>query len=327
MADALSAPLKKERKPRIKQEPPVLVTGTQEAKEKTPEEIILATKFDPKKKYMFELASENDERELPVMIVQNNKATREPHKRFKPYQNLVYTSQIVWNGERRNLRYYDGCTSIFQDEQPKDKDLVLDLIKRTKRRAFLEGKLGVFGDERMLLLYLMICSWNVESEFRTRTANEVFRPSNADKRATLESERMDAIEKALELARNATEDKMKMHAAYMGIPEIDYESGNPWTMKELRTLYRKEAANDPKGFIESYGNKWLEVKWLIEKALQSGLINNRANVNKAVWKGSGTIICDISGLKSHAAIADALFEFSRTEAGEEFLIQLKAINS
>lgn len=327
MADALSAPLKKERKPRAKREEPVLATVTQEtSQERTPEEIILSTKFDPKKKYMFELAAENDERELPVMIVQGNKATREPHKKFKPYQNLVYTSQVVWNGERRNLRYYDGCTSIFQDEQPKDKDLMLDLIKRTKRRAFLEGKLGVFGDERMLLLYLMICSWNVESEFRTRTANEVFRPSNADKRATQESDRMDAIEKALELARNANDSKMKMHAAYLGIPEIDYESGNPWSPKELRTLYRKEAAANPVGFIESYGNKSLEIKWLIEKALQSGLINNRVNANKAAWKGSGTIICDISGLKSHAAIADALFEFSRTEEGEEFTIQLKAVN-
>src|ERR1700744_2264719 len=176
-----------------------------EEKGPTPEEIILATKFNPKKKYMFELAVENEARELPVMVVQNNKATPEPPRKFKPYQNLVYTSQIVWNGERRNLRYYDGCTTIFQDEQPKDKDMMADLMKRTKRRAFLEGKLGVYGDERMLLLYLMICSWNAESEFRTRAASEVFRPSNADKKATQESEKMDAIEEALKLAREATE--------------------------------------------------------------------------------------------------------------------------
>src|ERR1700742_453685 len=78
----------------------------------------LKQKFDPKKKYMFELATENDPRELPIMVVQNNKATVDPHRRFKPYLNIVFTSQVVWKGERRNLRYYDGCTSIFQDEQP-----------------------------------------------------------------------------------------------------------------------------------------------------------------------------------------------------------------
>lgn len=291
------------------------------------EESILNIKFEPKKKYMFELAEENQKRELPVMIVQNNKSTPEGHRKFKPYCNIVYTSQIVWKGERRNVRYYDGCTSIFQDEQPKDKDLMTDLIKRTKRRSFLEGKFGAYGDERMLLMYLTICSWNVESEFRTRTASEVFRPSNADRMATQESSRMDAIEKALGMAREATEIKMKMHASYLGILEIDYESGNEWTAKELRTLYRQKAASEPTIFIDSYGNKALETKWFIQKALQSGTINNKYNPNKAAWKGSNTIICDISGIKSQEGILDALFEFSKSEAGEEFAIQLKALYS
>lgn len=293
----------------------------------TPEKIVLRTKFDAKKKYMFELAVENDQRELPIMVVQNNKATLDPHRKFKPYQNIVFTSQIVWEGERRIIRYYDGCTTLFQDEQPKDKDVVSDLIKRTKKRAFLDGKFGCKGDERMLLLYMTICSWNAESEFRTETGTEVFRPSNADKKANAESERMDAIEEALKLAREATESKMRMHAPYLEIPEIDHESGNAWSPKELRTLYRKKAAENPKNFIISYGNKSLETKWLISKALREGLINNKANPNKLVWKGSGSLIMDISGIKSIEGIADAAFEFSRTEDGEEFLIQLKALNS
>jgi len=284
-------------------------------------------KFDKKKKYMFELAVENLPREMPIMLVENNKARPEPHRRFKPYCNIVYSSQIVWNGERRNIRYYDGCTTIFQDEQPKDKDLITDLIKRTKRRAFLEGKFGAFGDERMLLLYLYMCSWNAESPFRTRTASEVFRPSDANKMSDEKSSRMDNIEKALSLAREASEEKIKIHSAYLGIPEIDYESGNEWSPKELRTLYREKAAANPVEFIESYGNKSLEIKWFIKKALESGVINNKVNPNKATWKGSGSIICDISGMKTQDGIADVLFEFSKTEAGEEFLIQLKALNS
>jgi hypothetical protein len=302
---------------------------TEEPKKEGPtkEELALKMKFDPKKKYMFELAAENLPREMPIMVVQNNKASPEPHRKFKPYCNIVYTSQIVWNGERRNLRYYDGCTSIFQDEQPKDKDLIADLIKRTKRRAFLEGKFGVYGDERMLLLYMMLCSWNVESEFRTRTASEVFRPSNPDRMTSEKSSKMDAIEKAMALAREASEEKMRMHAAYLEIPELDYESGNEWTPKELRTLYREKAAEIPHKFIESYGNKSLEIKWLIQKALREGLINNKANPNVLSWKGSGLKIMDISGIKSHEGIADAAFEFTKLEEGEEFLIQLKALYS
>jgi hypothetical protein len=296
-------------------------------KEPTPEELIMAQKFDPKKKYMFELAAENLERELPVLSVLGGKTTKEPHVKFKPYNNIVFTSQIVWNGERRIIRYYDGCTSLFIDDQPKEPDTIKQLIKQTRRRVFLEGKFGCFGDERMLLLYLMICSWNVESEFRTRTASEVFRASNPDRMATEESNRMDAIEKALALAREATILKMKVHAAYLGIPEMDYDSGNLLTEKEIRTLYRKSAANDPIKFIESYGNKSIEIKYFIDKALRDGTISNKGNANKAVWKGSGTVICDISGLKSHAAISERLFEFSQEEDGEEFEIQLKALYS
>jgi hypothetical protein len=331
MADAqeIDAPLPKKRQTRAKKVEAKVTTVDvlTEELELTPEDQILKTKFDPKKKYMFELAEVNAPRELPIMIVQNNKASPEPFRKFKPYCNLVYTSQVTWKGERRNLRYYDGCTSIFQDEQPKDKELMLDLIKRTKRRAFLEGKFGCFGDERMLLLYLMICSWNVDSEFRTRTASEVFRASNPDRMANEGSAKMDAIEKALVLAREATEIKMKVHASYLLIPEIDFESGNEWTPKELRTLYREAAASNPKVFIESYGNKNLETKWYIQKALQAGTISNKYNPNKAAWKGSNTIICDISGIKSQEGILDALFEFSKTEAGEEFAIQLKALYS
>lgn len=292
----------------------------------TPEKIVMATKFDKHKRYMFELAVENEPRELPIMVIQNNKSTVDPHRKFKPYVNIVYTSEIVWEGERRIIRYYDGCTTLFQEDQPKDKDVMAGFMKRTKKRAFLEGRFGCHGDERMLLLYLTICSWNAESPFRTRTASEVFRPSNADKLADEKTARMDNIEKALVLAREANAKKMKMHAAYLGIPEIDYESGNEWTQKELRSLYREKAASHPVQFIESYGNKNMETKWFIQKALESGLINNKVNPNKAAWKGSNSIICDISGLKSTEAIANALFEFSKLEEGEEFLIQLKALN-
>lgn len=332
MADALApdAPLKKERKarePKKKEEKIISQGAVKEDRKPTKEELTLAQKFDPKKKYMFELAGQNLERELPVLSVLGRKTTKEPHLKFRPYNNIVFTSQIVWNGERRIIRYYDGCTSLFVDDQPKEPDTIKQLIKQTRRRVFLEGKFGCFGDERMLILYLTICSWNVESEFRTRTASEVFRPSNPDRLATEESNKMDAIEKALGLAREAGVLKMKVHAAYLGIPEMDYDSGNELTEKEIRTLYRKSAANDPIKFIESYGNKAIEIKYFIDKALREGTISNKGNANKAVWKGSGTVICDISGLKSHVAIADRLFEFSQEEDGEEFEIQLKALYS
>lgn len=298
-----------------------------EAKEKRREleHEYINKQFDPEKTYVFQLAEENMERDLPVIDVREKRAV--PHRKFKPWHNIVLSSQIVWGEQRRNIRYYDGCSSIFVEDQPKDKDVIDQFIKQTKKRIFTNGKFKCNGDERMLLIYLNICSWNVDSPFRTKTANGIFKPTNADKIATEESKRFDAIEEALKLAREAKPIKMRIHANYLGVPELDEDSGNELSEKEIRTLYREKAVANPTKFIESYGNRSLEVKYYINKALEQGVIKISQNGNRAIWKESGKEICDISGLKSHEAIASKLFEFSQLEEGEEFRIQLTALYS
>jgi hypothetical protein len=272
---------------------------------------------------MFKLVATNPERTRP--IVDHRTSRPLPTKEFRPFQNLVLTSQIVWEGKRVNIRYYDGCDSIFVSEQPKEKELIDQLIAQTKKRNFLDGKLVVEGYDQMLLFYLTICSWNIDSPFRTNTANGIFKAENTQKRITEESKKLDMVEEALELAKKATKTKMLIHAAYLGIPTEDYDTGNELTEAEIRAKYRKAALSDAEGFMSSYGNTALETKYYIEKALSSGLISNKNNPNKAEWSKSGNVICDISGLRSPEAIANRLFEFATTEEGEEFKIQVAAI--
>lgn len=287
------------------------------------EHLALTKEFDPEKKYMFELAAQIPEPELPVIDMRTHRPL--PHDKFSKFRNITYTSQIVWKGQRRGVRYYDGCDSIFIDRQPKDKESIDQFIKSTKRRNFVEGKFGCYGEDRMLLIYLNICSWNGNSPFKTRTSPTVFVSKNPDKAATEIDNKLDLIEKAMQLAREASEDKMRIHSDYLGISHIDYDSGNDLSLKEIRALYREEASRRPQKFIESYGNKAIEIKFYIQKALETGLINNTFNPNKATWRGSNNVICDISGLKTHESIAEKLFEFSQFEEGEDFVIQLKAL--
>ena len=283
----------------------------------------LNKEYDTSKKYVFQLVSENEGNIKPRYNLRTN--GYEPEKKFKPFQNLVPTSQIVWKGSRVNIRYYDGCESIFVSEQPKEKDTIDQLIKQTRRRDFLDGMLIVDGYDRMLLMFLDICSWNTESPFRTNSANGIFVSMNPDKKANAETQKLDLIEEALELAKKASVVKMNIHANFLGIPTSDYHSGNELTEKQIRAAYRKRAMEDSENFITSYGNKSIEVKYFIDKALIDGTINNKLNANKAAWGTSNSVICDVSGLKSREAIADKLFEFSQTEEGEEFVIQLKAV--
>jgi len=311
MADATTAPLKKEK-------------SSQEEKVLSKEDIALNQEFDPNKVYVFELANEVVERELPVYEIQGKRQYAMKPRKHNLYQNLVMSSQVSWNNRRRNLRYYDGCTTIFGDEQSEKREDIETYMKQTRRREFLDGKLAIRGDERMLLLYMMICSWNKDSPFKTRNSNTVFFCVNADETLAAEADIIDQQEKALEYARTVGEVKMLIHAAYLGVPKTDYDSGNELTPAQIRVLYRKKALERPKEFLDSFGNKKIELKYYIDKALEDGKISNKDNPNKATWK-SGREITDISGLKSYDAIADRLFEFSQTSDGEEFAVQLKAL--
>lgn len=304
-----------------------LAPSKQEEKKWLVEEEYLKMEFDSKKKYMFELAVANPEREMPVVEVDGQKSRIIPTDKFKPYQNIVLTSQVIWKGQRRIVRYYDGCSSIFADEQPKDKEEIDQYIKVTQTRFFTKGKFGVYGDEKMLLMYLNICSWNANSPFRTRSADAIFVSSDSVKAVSDEMRKLEETEKALQLAKDAKRNKMLIHAAYLGIPTEDWDSGNELTDEEIRVQYRKRALRDAAYFIESYGNKSIEIKYYINQALLKGLITNKNNPNKATWASSNNVVCDISGLKSNEAIGEKIFEFSQLSEGEEFVIQLKALFS
>lgn len=308
MADAqtLEAPLKKQRG------------------EKSLEDQYMEKEFEPLKRYVFQLAEENPERELPVIDVSSRRAL--PHKKFRPFQNVVFTSQIIWKGQRRAIRYYDGCTTLFIEDQPKEKEVIDRFIAQTKKRNFLDGKLAIEGNERWLLLYLYICGWNAESPFRTKSANMVFVAMENIKIATRETERLDQTEKALELAKKATEQKMRIHAEYLGIPVKDEDSDNDLSEEEIRPLYRKEALSNSAEFIRSYGDKSIEIKIFIQKAIQTGQIIRPKGSNKVAWK-TGNEIMDVSGVASISGVEEKLLEFSQLPEGEEFLIQLKAIYS
>ena len=133
------------------------------------------------------------------------------------------------------------------------------------------------------------------------------------------------MEKALKLAKDASELKMKIHGAYLGIVDRDWDTDNELEPGEYRLEYRKYASQNADRFIETYGNTKIEVKYYVDKAVMDGTINNKSNPDNATWGSGNTEICDISGLKSPEAISQRVFEFSQTEEGQDFLIQLKAL--
>ena len=136
------------------------------------------------------------------------------------------------------------------------------------------------------------------------------------------------MEKAMKMAREASADKMRIHANFLGISDIDMDTQVARTDKEIRIDYRKKAAEDSKGFIDSFNDKTIETKYYIERALTDGTISNSINPNKVMWKAGNKEILDISGIRSREGMVERLVEFTQVdEKGEEFAIMLKAIYS
>lgn len=294
-----------------------------EKKNGQPEQALLDMEFDSERRYMFNLARKNEIRDLPVVDMHTRRPA--PVQEYNPYRNIIFSSQITWNGSRVNIRYYDGCDSIFVADQPKDKDTIDQFKAQTKKRWFADGKFGAYGADKFLLQYMFAASWNGDSPFKTRGSDTVWITADGTKMADSEDARLDQMLEAGRLAKEATLVKMMIHAAYLGIPTMDADSGNEMSEKEIRVLYRKEAAARPKEFADSYGNKLLEIKYYIDKALEKEHIKSTVVVGKATWGKANTIICDISGLKTYPAISEKLLEFSQTTEGEEFLVQLKSL--
>ena len=101
---------------------------------------------------------------------------------------------------------------------------------------------------------------------------------------------------------------------------------NELSEKAIRAAYRKKALDSPVEFVDSFNDKTLDIKYYIGKAMQDGLINYNKVPNSACWK-SGSVICDVSGIKSSDGVSNRLLEYSQTADGEEFLIQLKSLYS
>lgn len=287
-----------------------------------------------KRKYVYVLANKNEERGR--VYTEDGKPIPDPE--FPPRRNLLMRSSIVWPGgqdpfnpektRKRGkypIRYYDGCTTLFIDDQPREKEVVEQLINSTRDLFFLNGHLEIYGYDVMLKTYVDWASWNSESPYRIETAMGIYKMLDAEKALMEESDKMDRIEMALGYAKAASEKKMRIHAKFLNIAEVDLKTGHPLSEKALRAEYRREAMRNHENFIKTFNDKTLDIKAYIEKALANGDISTTLIPNRAVWSKKGVEITDISGLKSNEGILNKLIEFSQTKEGAEFQDMLKAI--
>lgn len=284
-------------------------------------------------KYAYVLPEKNEKKNN--VFDERGRPRTEPE--YKPRLNLLLRSSILWPGGKDPfsgrdrakgkypIRYYDGCTSLFIDDQPKDKETIDQFINSTRELYFLNGYLFCYGYDTMLKNYLDWCSWNGDSPYRVPTVDIKFKSVDVEGQSKMEAEMLDKIEEAMKLAKNAKADKMKMHCKFLGVALEDYSTNIPLSDDAIRTEYRKEAQRDPQRFVDTFNDESIQVTSWIETAIETGEISTSLIPNRAVWAKKGLEICDLSGIKSKEGILNKLVEFSRSKEGNEFNSQLKAI--
>lgn len=298
------------------------------------EQAIESSVMDVNSKHTYVLSQKSQSRGMTY----DDKNNLRPDPEFPKQRNLLLRSSIIWpggkdpfSGSQRAagkylIRFYDGCTSLFVDDQPKDRETIDQFVRSTRELLFQSGYIHIYGYDKMLITYLDWCSWNENSPYRVPTIDAIFKKLDADADREFESASVDEIELALKYAKEASEEKMIVHSKFLDVPEVDWRTGEKLSIKSIKTEYRKAALNDTKRFLQTYNDKTMHLRYWITKHMENGEISTKKVPNHAAWLKTGKVICDISGLTTPDVILHKLIEFSQTEEGAEFKSQLTQLN-
>lgn len=253
-------------------------------------------------------------------------------------RNLLLRSSVNWPKDTKDpftgkdrpkgrylIRYYDGCTTLFIDDQPKDPTIMEPLIAGTRELHFNNGFLYIDEYDTMLKTYCDWASWNEGSKFRNKRVDAIFKLLDTEEMRRKEAVSMDRIEEALMLAKNAPVKQMRVHAKYLEVAEIDSQTMRALSDDAIRTEYRKAAMHNPEEFIKTYNDKSIHLKHWINMAVACGDLSFSLIPNRAVWAKIGKEICDTTGLTTNEGILNRLIELAKTEAGTEFRERLETV--
>lgn len=289
---------------------------------------------DTERKYAYILSQKNELRG-GVFDETNRPRTEQV---FKPYLNVLLGSSIVWPGGidpfsgkerargRHSICFYDGCTTLFVDDQPRDLETLKSLKAATRRMEFNHGFCFVDGFDVLLKTYMDWASYNESSPYRVPSVEIKWKNVDLEKDILSEGELMDMEDRVREMAISAPVKKMKIHGRYLGIAMEDTVTGMPFSDNAIRIEYRKIAKSNPKMFEASYNDKTVEIRTWITDAINNGQMSLSVVPGRVSWANGGEIL-DVSGIKSTEIIIDNLVEYSQTDKGSDFLSQLKSLYS
>lgn len=262
-------------------------------------------------------------------LVEKNNKLRDDTPPYPPYKRFPNTDIISWNyGSEQNpdwreraIRYLPGYQSIFVDEQEANGRVIPEqVILNAPRFEIIEGEIKVRPHEHTKIKFLDLCNRNVNSPNRTGRVEAIFEKYSEETVVKQKAEKLKSQREAILLAAKASDEQIAFHAKYLGVAILDPVTQATRTIEAIKADYEEAALANPEVFIKTFNDPDLKLKWLIENALESNLINLTLIPGKAVWFGSKEEICEIpAGMFP----SEALFNFSQTKDGEGMAKRLR----
>lgn len=264
-----------------------------------------AGKYDPKKRYHFQLINKDYESVKP-RDADTNEVMDNP---FPPVSFIEASGTGVNpdSGEIEHWRYVAGYSSIWVKDQMKPEPSESQLTNPKNFIEFRNGSLFVSGMNTALLDAMMIQDEFEEVKDPINPKPPRYRLVNPEKELKLTRNISDIRYEASKAAREATVEEMLPVAMYFGInvdnPERDLD--------RIRTEFIFRAESDPEAFTRQFTNPKIAYKYKITLALRANIINISAIPGKMVLTDTGKAFFDVK--EGDAAEQFAQLVFNRND--------------
>lgn len=299
-----------EEPPQVVERPKTVTTSSRQPQQPT-------GKYDPKKRYHFQLINRDYESVKP-RDAETNEIMDNP---FPPIQFITNSGQGInpATGEIEHWRYIYGYQSIWVTDQMKPEPSKAQLENPKNFIEFRSGSLFVSGMNTALLDAMMIQDEFEEVKDAINPKPPVYRLVNPEKELRLTRNISDVKFEASKAAREATVEEMLPVAMYFGInvdkPEEDLD--------RIRTEFIFRAESDPEAFNRQFTNPKIAYKYKITLALRANIINTSAVPGKMVLTDTNRAFFDVK--EGDAAEQFAQLVFNRNDEAVKLYQQIQNI--
>lgn len=226
-------------------------------------------------------------------------------------------------GRVERVRLLAGVDTIWVKEQ---KDLTKEYISQNmvSLRFYRNQKMmRIAGHNHTALEFVRLTNSNVGNPLRTTGSRFEFYEYDfaAAEAEAFEKENFE-LEMAL-LAKQAKEEDMKKHAAFLGIRLIN-DIGEKKSADGIRREYVMAAKRNPKYFQQTMKTEQIEISWLVRKAIADSLIEVGREPGKIFWARNGGMIGVFAQTENPQDYLTNL-AMTNTEEGKLFKEQLKQV--